>query len=254
MIPRRAFARRGAVSKTERTWESKVSARSESRGNRQPLAPEQGASVMLGDQVYSALVEQIVRLDLLPGVKLSESELAGQLGVGLSPVRAGLRRLESEKLVVIVPRSGTMVQPINLRMSRSILEARMPLEDLAARLAVQRGTRREKERLLEIAIEQRDADKLEDKLDLDVLLHSAVYELTRNEFLIPTLRMYLNHSLRLWHYVSRIIESENWTTVDSVPMAQAMLDGNEEEAAAQLTEHVGHDGQEIITLLGEHGL
>jgi DNA-binding GntR family transcriptional regulator len=88
----------------------------------------------------------------------------------------------------------------------------------------------------------------------DVLFHSTVYELTRNELLIPTLRMYLNHSLRLWHYVSRILESENWTTVDSVAMAEAMLAGDEDQAAAQLTEHVGHDGQEIINLLGEHGL
>lgn len=209
---------------------------------------------MLGDQVYSALVDQIVRLDLLPGTKLSESELASQLGVGLAPVRAAVRRLESEKLVVIVPRSGTVVQPINLRMSRSILEARLPLEDLAARLAVRRGTRKEKERLLDIAVKQRDSERLDDKLDLDVLFHSTVYELTRNEFLIPTLRMYLNHSLRLWHYVSRILESENWTTVDSVAMAEAMLAGDEDQAAAQLTEHVGHDGQEIINLLGEHGL
>lgn len=209
---------------------------------------------MLGDQVYSALVDQIVRLDLLPGTKLSESELASQLGVGLAPVRAAVRRLESEKLVVIVPRSGTVVQPINLRMSRSILEARLPLEDLAARLAVRRGTRKEKERLLDIAVKQRDSERLDDKLDLDVLFHSTVYELTRNEFLIPTLRMYLNHSLRLWHYVSRILESVNWTTVDSVAMAEAMLAGDEDQAAAQLTEHVGHDGQEIINLLGEHGL
>lgn len=231
-----------------------MSARPESQSSRGPLSAQPSASAMLGDQVYSALVDQIVRLDLLPGTKLSESELASQLGVGLAPVRAAVRRLESEKLVVIVPRSGTVVQPINLRMSRSILEARLPLEDLAARLAVRRGTRKEKERLLDIAVKQRDSVRLDDKLDLDVLFHSTVYELTRNEFLIPTLRMYLNHSLRLWHYVSRILESENWTTVDSVAMAEAMLAGDEDQAAAQLTEHVGHDGQEIINLLGEHGL
>ncbi|MGO2138960.1 MAG: GntR family transcriptional regulator [Leucobacter sp.] len=231
-----------------------MSARPESQSSRGPLSAQPSASAMLGDQVYSALVDQIVRLDLLPGTKLSESELASQLGVGLAPVRAAVRRLESEKLVVIVPRSGTVVQPINLRMSRSILEARLPLEDLAARLAVRRGTRKEKERLLDIAVKQRDSERLDDKLDLDVLFHSTVYELTRNEFLIPTLRMYLNHSLRLWHYVSRILESENWTTVDSVAMAESMLAGDEDQAAAKLTEHVGHDGQEIINLLGEHGL
>lgn len=147
-----------------------------------------------------------------------------------------------------------MVQRIDLRMSQSILEVRLPLEDLAARLAVQRGTKREKERLLEIAVRQRDSERLQDKLDLDVLFHTSVYEYTRNEFLITTLRMYLNHSLRLWYYCSRVIESQNWTTIDSVAMAEAMLTGNEDRAAEELTTHVGHDGQEIISLLGSYGL
>jgi DNA-binding GntR family transcriptional regulator len=65
------------------------------------------------DQVYLALREAIVSAELVPGQKLSENELAGELGCSRTPVREGLARLRDERLVAIVPQLGTFVTLIS---------------------------------------------------------------------------------------------------------------------------------------------
>jgi GntR family transcriptional regulator, rspAB operon transcriptional repressor len=65
------------------------------------------------DQVYLALREAIVSAELAPGLKLSENELAGGLGVSRTPVREALARLRDERLVAIVPQLGTFVTLIS---------------------------------------------------------------------------------------------------------------------------------------------
>lgn len=66
-----------------------------------------------GDQVYLALREAIVSAQLTPGLKLSENELARELGVSRTPVREALARLRDERLVAIVPQLGTFVTLIS---------------------------------------------------------------------------------------------------------------------------------------------
>jgi DNA-binding transcriptional regulator YhcF (GntR family) len=65
------------------------------------------------EQVYLALREAIVSAELEPGLKLSENELAGELGVSRTPVREAVARLRDERLVAIVPQLGTFVTLIS---------------------------------------------------------------------------------------------------------------------------------------------
>jgi DNA-binding GntR family transcriptional regulator len=65
------------------------------------------------DQAYLALREAIVSAQLEPGLKLSENELAGELGVSRTPIREALARLREERLVAIVPQLGTFVTLIS---------------------------------------------------------------------------------------------------------------------------------------------
>lgn len=65
------------------------------------------------DQVYQALREAIVSARFEPGRRLSENELAGDLGVSRTPVREALQRLREERLVAIVPQLGTFVTLIS---------------------------------------------------------------------------------------------------------------------------------------------
>ena len=60
-----------------------------------PSAPLQG----LSDQARTRLEEMIVSLELPPGSIWSEADLSAKLGIGRTPVREALQRLESDHLV-----------------------------------------------------------------------------------------------------------------------------------------------------------
>jgi GntR family transcriptional regulator, rspAB operon transcriptional repressor len=64
-------------------------------------------------QAYLTLREAIISTELAPGQKLSENELAGELGVSRTPVRECLAKLRDERLVAIVPQLGTFVTLIS---------------------------------------------------------------------------------------------------------------------------------------------
>jgi DNA-binding GntR family transcriptional regulator len=85
------------------------------------------------DGVYRALRSEIGRLELAPGQRLPLEELAGRFRVSLTPVRHALRRLESEGLVVSLPRRGSRVAPLSVEELEEIQALRLGLETFLAR-------------------------------------------------------------------------------------------------------------------------
>lgn len=76
-------------------------------------------------QVERDLREAIIRLDLKPGSRLSEQEIADRLGVSRQPVREALIALGKSKLVEVRPKRGTVVVKIS---AREMMEARFVRE------------------------------------------------------------------------------------------------------------------------------
>jgi len=101
-------------------------------------------------QVYTSLVEQIVRGALAPGQKLDEKILADQFGVSRTPVREALRELWARKLIQFQPRRGGVVAQFGPDELADMLEAECELDGLCARLASQRMTGLQKGELREI--------------------------------------------------------------------------------------------------------
>lgn len=65
------------------------------------------------DQIFDALYDRIVSLDLLPGTKLSESEVAKSFGFSRQPVREAFTRLANLNLLLIRPQRATIVRPFS---------------------------------------------------------------------------------------------------------------------------------------------
>ncbi len=76
-------------------------------------------------QVEKDLREAIIRLDLRPGTRLSEQEIADHMGVSRQPVREALIALGRSRLVEIRPKRGTVVAKIS---ARKMMEARFVRE------------------------------------------------------------------------------------------------------------------------------
>ena len=115
---------------------------------RKPLSTALGKQYeSLSDLVYRHLRDQILWGTLPPGSRLSLRGLAEHLGVSPMPVRDALRRLATEELVEVAPRSSTRVTQISLETIREMFEIRTHLEPLAGRLAVAHLTTADIERL-----------------------------------------------------------------------------------------------------------
>ncbi|HVB65580.1 MAG TPA: GntR family transcriptional regulator [Nitrolancea sp.] len=81
------------------------------------------------DDVYQSLEEAILTGQVLPGARLVETSIAGQLDVSRTTVREAFLMLERQGLVASEPRRGTFVtrlsraDALDLGYSRSLLEA-----------------------------------------------------------------------------------------------------------------------------------
>lgn len=85
--------------------------------------------------VYASIRDSIVRAERPPGARLSENELAEQLGVSRTPIREALGRLRDDRLVEVEPQRGTFVSRISVR---AVAEAQFIREALEC-AAVRRG-------------------------------------------------------------------------------------------------------------------
>ena len=194
----------------------------------------------LRDVVCDDLRERIVRGHYPPGTHLVEDRLANDLGVSRNPVREGLRVLESEGLVRVVPRRGAVVATPSDEDVREIFEVRMPLEQLAARLAARRRDDSHiaafegiLERSTE-ALKQRDAAEL---TALNSAFHEQVLEAAANTYLQSIMQRM--RSRMKWIFSQTAAGARGQDSVDEHhQMYMAIKEQNGEEAAAVASLHV----------------
>jgi DNA-binding GntR family transcriptional regulator len=91
------------------------------------------------DAIAVALRTRILDGDLGAGERLRELELTEAYGVARHSVRAALRALAAEGLVVIEPNRGATVARLTAADATPLFELRVALEVEAARLALERG-------------------------------------------------------------------------------------------------------------------
>lgn len=117
------------------------------RRRRAPNAPPSGpatfalpASSTISDYMRQKIRQQIISMALVPGTPISEKEIALREGVSRTPVREAVLRLAEEKLVEVVPKSGTFVARIPLSALPEALVIRKALEEVTVRAATALAT------------------------------------------------------------------------------------------------------------------
>lgn len=121
--------------------------------------------------------EKIITLEILPGTRLSENELAEQLGLSRTPIRESLILLAEEQLVYVVPQVGTVVAPILLAEIETAQFVRESLELAALTESLARVTAQDLTHLNAIVDAQRIADSrksLSGFFTLDEEFHAAL--------------------------------------------------------------------------------
>lgn len=190
-------------------------------------------TVTKADEAYERLEQMVVTLQLAPGTQISESRLSQQLDIGRTPLREALKRLEDDRLVEIIPRTGIRITEINLRKHLSLLETRRVLDRLIATSAARRARDDARAELRVCATEMHKAagaDELEDFMRLDHRFDQVLCEAAQNPFAAEAVAPLHVHCRRFWYRFR-----ENGDLAESARLHEylmrAVADRDEEEAS-----------------------
>src|SRR3546814_20586405 len=82
-------------------------------------------------QTFRKLREAILNGVFKPGERLTEAKLCARMGVSRTSIREGLRHLEGERLITILPNKGPTANQITCAADEEIVPVRTLLEAAA---------------------------------------------------------------------------------------------------------------------------
>ncbi len=211
-----------------------------------------GPRELLADRAYVELRDRLVTLRIGPGAPIDEDQVGAALGIGRTPVREAIKRLELENLVTVLPRRGTFASEIDITDLAHVSDVRRALEGHAAYRAAQRITASQRAELdalrVDLAGGAGSAD-LEALMALDARVHRFIYRCAGNPYLEETLGRYFNLSLRIWHLVIDRTPSLSARVREHDDLLAAIGDGDAERARAILSDHIETFEREIRAVL-----
>lgn len=146
------------------------------------------------------LKENIVMLELEPGSRISENELASEIGVSRTPIREALIELSKSKIVKIYPQKGSYVSLIDWELVEEALFMRRTLEKAVVRLACQ-GIEEEKIQELEKNVKLQkfyiDNNEAGELLELDNQFHKELFAITNKIHIYRLMSVMMLHFDRL---------------------------------------------------------
>jgi len=136
-----------------------------------------------GAHAYAQLRRSILMGELEPGARVAQYELAEKMGMSITPLREAIRQLAAEGLVDVMAHRDVRVSEVSAQEARQLLEARLALEPVAARLAAQRRSDAEMAAIDEAAARLVPVTRRNGEAALEAhrAFHRAVYAASGND-------------------------------------------------------------------------
>lgn len=196
---------------------------------------------LLKDVVYRRIRDMIINGTLPMGGKISESVLASRLNTTKAPVRDALKRLQSEGLVQIRPKSGTFVFSLNDIQFRELLEFRFFVEGKALELSLKRNPRQLVQELSFILDSMNLCATTNSTLEyirLDNLFHEALFSCCANSYLQDSYVLISARMATIRNYLGSNDEHMHRSHRQHIAIINALQDNNLEQALGELRSHV----------------
>src|ERR1700722_11301838 len=176
----------------------------------EPPGPTQGVRSRLNlfELAYDRIEDLIVRCELKPGSFLAMQDLQEMTGFGRTPVHQAISRLAADTLIVVRPRYGLQIAPIDLARERVLLQLRRDIERFVVRLAAERSGPSNRNQIMHLTRalrEQRKQMTISDFNVFDRRIDRVILSAAGERFLEHTLRPLHTIFRRIgWVYHTRI--------------------------------------------------
>ena len=207
----------------------------------------------VADTVFDTLHSQILLLELPPGTRMSEVEVAKALGVSRQPVRDAFYRLSKLGFLSIRPQRATLVSQIS---STGVLQARFirnAIEAETVRTACRVLTPADFDALDEVINQQRKAVEAADAASfhgLDDQFHKEICERAGLGFAWDIIRENKAHMDRV-RFLSLSFASQDAFN-DHVEVMEAMRVRDEERAMHHMRVHLSRIKKQIVRIREDH--
>lgn len=202
------------------------------------------------DELAYLLRDRILRSELKPGERLTETGLAQLLSVSRTPVREALQRLEHAGLVARNGR-GYCVRHFDLREMDELWDIREALEGLAIITLSESLTPEKLKRLQEVWDEFPENGDPEKALLCDEKFHETIADLSGNRALLSYLKN-INERIRIIRRIDFNVEGRFSTTkAEHERVVLALEQGCSAEAKSRLLENIRRARSNIQRLAKE---
>jgi DNA-binding GntR family transcriptional regulator len=185
------------------------------------------------ERAYAHVKERILDGALPGGDLLSEGEVASELGMSRTPVRAAFGQLEAEGFLRLYPRRGAIVTPVSAREAESVLETRWVIE----RYAVEQSDAALGAALTE-SLEAQDGLEAEAFVEADRAFHRALVASTDNDILLSLYDSLRDRQRRMARATVRSEARRVTTLTEHRELAAAIAAGDKDAALEVLRRHL----------------
>jgi DNA-binding GntR family transcriptional regulator len=209
------------------------------------------ARALLKDQAYDRIKGRLLNDDYPPGSFLSERQLAGNMGMSKTPVKAALERLMAEGFISISPQQGIVVRQPSVQEIADLYEIRVALEShvlrtLAGNLSAEQTARVRANVRTQARI--RGSGNVTKAVASDAAFHAQFVEFLGNREIsrvMDQLRERMQRVItRVFHLSSARIDA---SCDEHAAIAAAVLDGNGNRAVDLITRHLDMGKQLILS-------
>lgn len=217
-------------------------------------APAEPVSETQAEKAYRLIEDAIVRLELEPGSRITEQDLATRVGLGRTPVREAVQRLVTDGLLVVFPRKGMAVAAINPLDVLLALEVRAALERLVAAGAARKANPAQRDHLRLLAkglLATAAAGDALHYMQFDQALDTTLGTASANPYAVRALGPLQTMARRAWYYFRRGQDLEA-AAARHAAVVEAVADGDAAAAAAAsdtLMAHVRSGLKEALAAL-----
>jgi DNA-binding GntR family transcriptional regulator len=210
-------------------------------------SPSGAQPVTLSDEIFRALVKDILSGTTQPGARLDEPSICRKFGVSRTPIREALRRLSGTGLVEVTPRKGVTVARIDVGELNDMFEALAEFEALCAKLGAVRMTTLEKKRLelVNLNREQRILDGTGDLATLNNEFHDIIYQGAHNASIASVTRSF-RQRLAPFRALQFVPGQTEYAFHEHDKIVEAIVRSDAQGAYTVMRDHVTGTGLQVI--------